>query len=247
MAVMVEETLLDDLEKLNFSINESKVYLTLISLGPSLAGGIAKESDLDRSSTYNALKMLVERGIVSTVHENKRTIYVPADHKKIIDYFKEKEEIASKIIPSLQSRFRLTKEKKSILLFQGYKGIKTIFQDILDSLNKNDEYLVIGAEGQFSDKMPYYAPLFRKMKEKKQIRTKLLVREGSSKSTAGKYTEYKKIPSDVISPATINIYDKKVAIFIWEEKPEAILIENENVSKSFKNYFNLIWKRANSF
>ena len=71
-----QEKIFRDLEKLNFSVNESKVYLTLMRIGHSLAGNIAKESSLDRSSTYNALKMLVERGVVSTIHENKRTIYV---------------------------------------------------------------------------------------------------------------------------------------------------------------------------
>ena len=65
------------------------------------------------------------------------------------------------------------------------------------------------------------------IKEKNKIRTKMLIREGIKKSTKGKYTEYKKIPYNVKSPATINIYDGKVAIFIWEEKPEAILIKNK--------------------
>ena len=81
--------LIAGLERLNFSVNESKVYLTLLRIGASLAGRIAKEAQLDRSSTYNALKLLIERGIVSTVFENKRTTYVPADPKKIIDYFIE--------------------------------------------------------------------------------------------------------------------------------------------------------------
>ena len=236
-------SIIEDLEKLNFTVNESKVYLTLIKVGPSLAGRVAKEADLDRSSTYNALKLLVERGIISTVHENKRTIYVPADPKKIIDYYKEKEELAARIIPSLREIYAVKQEKKNVLLFQGYKGLKTIFEDILETC-KNKEYMVIGTEGQFPEKMPFYSKIFGKRKIQNKIRTKLLIREGRHKESKNKFTEYKKIPSNVISPATINIYDKKVAIFIWDEKPEAILIENEKVSTSFKNYFNFMWVNA---
>lgn len=238
------DTLFADLEKLNFSINEAKVYLTLVTIGPSLAGRIAKESRLDRSSTYNALKLLIERGIVSTVFENKRTIYVPSDPKKIIDYYKEKEEIAAKIIPTLRARFEATKEKKNLLLFKGYKGLKTIFQDILDTIGPNQEYCVLGSEGHFSKCMPYYAPLFRKLKEEKRIKTRIIIREGRTQTSKGKYTEYRKVPSDVISPATLNIYNGKIAIFIWGDSPEAILIENSDVSKTFQNYFNFIWKYA---
>lgn len=239
-----QDSVFRDLEKVGFTVNESKVYLTLIHLGPSLAGSISKAANLDRSSTYNALEALVSRGIVATVHETKRMTFVPQDPKKIMDHFKEKEEIAAKIIPSLQERFKTTKGKKNVVLFQGYKGLKTVFQDILDSVDLGKEYLVMGSEGQFSEKMPYYAPLFRKLKEEKGIRTRLLVRKGRSKWHGGKLVEYREIPAEVVSPATINIFKDKVAVFIWEERPEAILIENKEVSKTFKSYFDFIWKHA---
>lgn len=239
-----QETLFRDLEKLNYSFNETKVYLTLIKLGPSLAGKVAKEGNLDRSSTYNALKELIQRGIVSTVYENKRTIYVPENPKKILDYYKEKGEIAKEIIPKLQEQFSFKKQKSSVKLFQGYKGLKTVFQDILDSCNKEDTYYVLASEGQFGEKMPYYAPIFRKLKEQKKMKTKMLLREGRVKKTKNSLTEYRYLPSEVKSEATVNIYGGKIAIFIWEETPKAILIENESVSKTFENYFKFMWKTA---
>ena len=239
-----QDTLFQDLVKLNYSVNESKVYLTLLKLGASLAGNVAKEAHLDRSSTYNALKGLTQKGVVSTVHENKRTIYVPEDPKKILDYFQEKEEIAKKIIPNLKEQYSFKKPKSSVKLFQGFKGLKTVFQNILDSTDENKTYYVMGSEGFFSKKMPYFCPIFRKRKELKKVKTKLLVREGRKKSKKGKFTEYRTVPSDVESPATINIYDDKVAIFIWDDTPQAILIENKNVKRTFENYFNFIWKNS---
>ena len=61
-----------------------------------MAGKISKEANLDRSSTYAALKLLVKRGLISTYFENKRTTFVPEDPKKILDYFAEKQEEAPK-------------------------------------------------------------------------------------------------------------------------------------------------------
>lgn len=145
----------------------------------------------------------------------------------------------------MKERFSLKKEKKNILLFKGFKGLKTVLQDILDSCKENDEIYVMGSEGQFNEMMPYYAPIFRNGKEIKKIKTKMLVREGIIKKIKSRYTEYKQAPSDIISPATINIYNGKVAIFIWDDtNPEAILIENEKVSQTFKNYFSFMWKNA---
>lgn len=239
-----QEPLFRDLEKLNFSVNEAKVYITLLRFGSSFAGAIAKEAHLDRSSTYNALNLLLERGIVSTLFENKRTIYVPEDPKKIMDYFHEKEAIAQKIIPTLKAQFNIQKPQSAVKLFVGYKGLKTIFQDILDHCDEKESYSVMGSEGEFSKKMPYYAPIFQKRRELKKIKTKILVREGREVKKNNKFNEYRFLPLDIPSPATINIYDNKVAIMIWEETAQGIVIENENVNKTFQKYFELLWEKA---
>ena len=239
-----QDSLFRDLEKLNYTVNESKVYLTLIRIGPSFAGRISKEAHLDRSSTYNALTALQQRGIISTLYENKRTIYVPETPKKILDYYKEKEEIAQKIIPKLQEQFAFQKPKSTVKLFQGFKGVKTIFQDIIDSSPPKSTYNIIGSEGYFSERLPYYAPIFLKRKEQKKIHSKILVRQGREKEETSTYSERRSIPSTTESPVTINMYDDKVAIFVWEETPQAILIENKNVCKTLQDYFEFMWKNA---
>ena len=233
------------LEKINFTLNESKVYITLIKLGPSLAGAIAKEAHLDRSSTYNALKTLLQKGIVSTVFENKRTIFIPEKPKKIIDYYQEKEEIAKQIIPSLEAQFNVNKEKSSVKLFKGFKGVKTVFQNVIDTCTTEGTYYILGSEGQVSDCMPYYAKILRARKEQKKIHTKTLIRANRILKKKGKYTEYRSIPLSVVSPVTVNVYPGKLAIFIWGDQPDCVLIENPQVSKTFADYFEFMWKHAN--
>ena len=238
-----QDKIFRDLEKLNFTINESRVYLTLIRLGPSLAGNIAKEAKLDRSSTYNALETLKVKGMVTTIHENKRTIFVPEDPKKIIDYYKEKEEIAKNIIPKLRQNFS-TKKVSAVKLYQGFKGIKTILQDILDTTKSQSTFYVMGSEGYFREMMPYYAPVFLKRKEQKKIKTNVLIRKNRTKKSKNRYTKYREVPSDVLSEATVNIYGDKVAILIWEDNPKGIIIENASVSRTFENYFKFMWRKA---
>lgn len=40
------------------------------------------------------------------------------------------------------------------------------------------------------------------------------------------------------------IYGDKVALTVWTERPIAIVIRSNEVSKSFRNYFQLLWKHA---
>ena len=58
--------------------------------------------------------------------------------------------------------------------------------------------------------------------------------------------EAKYLPETHQSPATIYIYGDKTAIIMWLAvgKPFAILVESEEISKSFRSYFNLLWKIA---
>ena len=230
----------EDLEKLGFSSNETRVYLTLLKIGSSLAGKIAKEANLDRSSTYAALKLLQKRGIISTYFENKRTIFVPEDPKKIVDYFAEKQEIAKNVIINLKENIS-SESSQVVKLYRGYKGLKTVFNEILNECNSKIPLSILGAQGQFSEKMPYYSPIFRKLKQQKSIRTKVISKKLPLK--LGKFTEYKILPSEVDSPATINIYANKIALFLWEDIPQAIVIDNPKLARTFENYFQFMWKK----
>lgn len=46
----------------------------------------------------------------------------------------------------------------------------------------------------------------------------------------------------------IVFYKNKSLIVLWTENPVAFLIQNKEVTNSFKSYFNMLWKLAkNSF
>jgi sugar-specific transcriptional regulator TrmB len=244
MVDVFQNPLYRDLEKLNWTTNEAQVYLSLLRLGPTMAGAIAKDCPLDRSSTYNALDALVSKGIVAVVHETKRAIYVPQDPKKIVDYFEEKREIAKGVSESLEKYYKATKEKSNVLLLKGFKGLKTVFQDILDTADTGEPYYVVGTGGQFKKLMPYYSGIFRKRKEQRKLKTRRLIEGAAKKKVRGKYTEYRSVPIKIDNPATINIYGSKVAVFMWSENPEAVLIEDERVSRTLRGYFDLVWKGA---
>ena len=63
-----------ELRNLGFTSNEAIVYLTLLRLGKSQAGRLAKECNLERTSTYNSLKRLVGEGVVSYIIESNKRV-----------------------------------------------------------------------------------------------------------------------------------------------------------------------------
>ena len=59
-----------------------------------------------------------------------------------------------------------------------------------------------------------------------------------------KYTRVRYVPQETISPLNVNIYGDKVALLIWSENPEAVIIDNPQAAAAFRSYFELMWKHA---
>ena len=76
------------LSKIGLSQNEIKVYLTLNDNGSMKAGRLSKLAHLDRSSAYNAIQMLLDKGFVSYVFVGKVKWFQAVGPKRILDYLK---------------------------------------------------------------------------------------------------------------------------------------------------------------
>tara|TARA_Y100000310_G_scaffold301155_1_gene337370 strand:- start:2049 stop:2768 length:720 start_codon:yes stop_codon:yes gene_type:complete len=233
-----------ELRNLGFTDNEIKVYLTLLKIGRAKAGRISKESSLERTSTYNALKRLQEKGIVSYVIEANRRIFAVAEPSKIVDMFKEKEERAKLVIPKLEQLKKIEQEKENILKFRGYAGIKTVLNDILKTCKDGEEHYILGPEGQLTNRMPTFAKIFVARKDKKKLKARVLLRKGRHSDVRSKYAKVRYLPQEVVSSSVTNIYGNKVAIILWSEIPEAIIIDDRATAETYKTYFEFMWKMA---
>ncbi len=228
------------LEKIGLAPNEIKVYLTLNDQGSMKAGRIAKLAKMDRSSAYNALQMLLDKGLVSYVFIGKVKWFQATGPKRILEYLKEQQDDVLAVLPELQERHKRKKIEGQVRLFKGIKGVKSVFLDIVRT--GKDNY-VFGSEGQFSERMPEFAYQFDRMKKEKNIHTQLILRKGR-KELDSKTSEHRYLPSIAESPAVTNIYGDKVAILIWTDEPEGIIIENAAAAKAYKSYFDFMWEHA---
>jgi sugar-specific transcriptional regulator TrmB len=228
------------LENIGFSPNEIKIYLALNDHGSCKAGNIAKIAKIDRSSCYHSLKHLTEKGLVSYVLIGKVKWFQAVGPKRLLDYIKEQEEDVKEILPELDARHKAGKVTGQVRLFKGLKGVRTIFQDILATEKDN---LVFGNESQLEDRMPEYQQQFVRQLKERKIFIRELVREDRGRPTANpKQTRY--VPRSVESPVVTNIYGDKIALIIWTDEPEGIIIENAAAAKAYRSYFEFMWQNA---
>src|SRR3989338_1207618 len=228
------------LGKIGLSPNEIKVYLTLNEQGSMKAGRIAKLAKMDRSSTYNAIQMLLEKGFVSYVFIGKVKWFQAVGPHRILEYLKEQQDDVQSILPELQEKHKRKKIEGQVRLFKGVKGVKSVFLDIIRT--GKDNY-VFGSEGQFSEMMPEFAYQFDRMKKEKGIKTQLILRK-DRKEIDSRTSDHRYLPGIAQSPAVTNIYGDKIAIIIWTDEPEGIIIENAAAAKAYKSYFDFMWENG---
>lgn len=235
------------LKEIGLTETEIKVYFALLSIGTTSAGKIFHQTGIHRKNLYDALDKLINKGLVTSVKENKIKFFQAKNPENIINYIEEqklkieetKKEI-QKIIPDLQSKFNSLTNEIEAEIYRGEEGIKTILKECLNY----KEVLFIGATGDVESKLPYFWPHYNKKREKLKCKWRLLlINESKNKKiTKSKYYEYKILPRMLSGLNVIYLYDDYVANILWLEKPLAFVVKHKELSKNYKKYFNYLWK-----
>jgi len=129
-----------------------------------------------------------------------------------------------------------------------FDRLETVFEDLLKDAKRGDIDLIIGASGGFNPQRTrkFFDKYTIKAKEKGVI-VKVIFQESAReyfrKSKAYKRYIIKKYLEQT-TPAEINIAKDKVVIIVLSQEPLAILIKNDEIARSFKEYFNIMWKIA---
>jgi len=230
------------LREIGLSETESKVYLSLLTLGSALAGEITKHSGINRTNVYDALDRLIEKGLASYIISNGKKIFEPTDPKRLTELLDEKKELLDNVMPNLEKRFKESKPKEEAIIYSGKKGIKSIFEAVL---REGKPMYAYGGQSLFSEMFPIYQKQWHKKRRLRQIKLKMLFSENvKSKKRDSSLFQFRFLPKEYNFPSVVFVYGDKVATIIWQENPIAVLIKSKEVAETHMNFFDMLWKLA---
>ena len=114
------------LKEYGLSEKEIAIYLALLPLGTVTLQEIAKRADFPRTTVYNTLKYLSQKGLVSKIMKEHTTYFTAIEPKKLSDKLEEKKRLIDSIIPQLEGLRKSISDVSSVEIFEGFKGIYTI-------------------------------------------------------------------------------------------------------------------------
>ncbi|MBT5022357.1 hypothetical protein HOK51_02665 [Candidatus Woesearchaeota archaeon] len=243
-------------EDLGLSKNESIVYDALLNFDLSSAKPIIEKSGLHRQLVYDALDSLITKGLVSYVIQAKRKYFKAASPRNFMTLFENKQaelteqkNAFKEILPDLIKRQKNVQMKQDATLFYGVKGIKSLFDDMLD---EKKEILTIGASDVTAEAFAYHLkfnlPKFHKIRINKKIKLQILfsteLKKRASEFNNLPFSSARVLPPEFSSNSSTNIYGNKISIILWGSQPFGILINSKEISDSKRKHFKLLWSMA---
>lgn len=240
------------LEEIGLTESEIKVYIALLELGSVKKGPLVKRAGITSSKIYEVMDKLIEKGLASYVVKNKVKHFTAASPSRIKDYIQEKkmkleqqENNFENILPTLQLMQKFKEKKTDAEVYRGWKGMQTVYNDLLQTLTRGQSYYIFGAsKGEDTKKVRSFYMRFNEKVFKRGLKAHIIFNEQARGNipNVGKTGSVRYLPRT--TPAEIVVYKDKTAIVLLEKEPIAILIHGKSIARSFRAYFDIMWNVA---
>lgn len=238
------------LRQIGLKENEASIYIACLQLGKDTAYNIAQRTSMKRSTVYLTLNHLNIRGLITISRTPKATLYEAVTPRKLLyeNDFRRKQ--LESVLPFLMTLHK-EENKPKIQTLEGEKALNFIYDETLKYLKKGEENVSFGsvANGKTTHK-DAVENWIKIMKNKKYSSREILndepfEREYIKRIKANNNPNHKIriVPKGTFSNDNI-MYGNKLAIFSTQKDFFVTVIESNQISKSYRNIFELLWKSA---
>ena len=233
------------LNRLGLQDKKAKVYLACLELGSAAASDIATRAGIQRTTVYEILDFLGQKGLVSSTPKGHGTVFSAESPDHLQKLLHDQERMLQKAMPELQTFFNAGKPRPKVRFYEGIEGVRTVFLDTITTkegrlraiLSIADLHEFIGAQW-FDD----YT------NQRIASGNKLFVIRSESREVGGIYPsstkdnrELRLAPRGMEFALTQYLYDNKVALISTKKEGYGMIIESEDYYITQSNLFNLLW------
>ena len=243
--------ILETLEGLGLSDSESKVYFSMLSLGPASILSISRASEVKRTTIYNILENLNKKGLTRVEFKGFKKLYVAEHPKKLERILNERKSDLENLFPELEALYNLRGGEAFIKYYEGSESIKNAYYDLLDSLQHNDEFLVIGDPNNWESINKSFAKDFIVRRNKHTLKIRIIQTNSDLSREYKKFErnfkeEVRLLPPEAKLDTNLVITPQKILIQQMFSPVLVITIENKSTINMHRELFNVMWNTLDS-
>ncbi len=247
---MNKDFILSVLKPLGYTEKEARIYVSALELGTVPASSLARQSGLNRVTTYETLKKLQEKGLVSVSVIAQIKHFTAIDPDTLLAATENRFEALKQAVPYLASIKSAENQNHTVQLFEGLDGIKRAYGETLKS---KTEILGYANSKNIREHWPEYDVEYVQRRAEKQIFFRGLALDDSAgkKVQSGDSDFFRETRLIKLSRFAakkfeneIKLFDGKMLIVSFEPHLFAILTESKTVYETQLQIFEIMWDVA---
>ena len=243
---MIEQILKEN----GFTDKEAKVYVAVLEYGEATVAQVAQKARLKRTTVYDILEPLRERGIVSIVKRKGTHRIAPLPPQNLIDRFKRSATLAESALPQLIELAYSSPLKPRTRFYEGMDGLKEVLREMSYSKQETVGFtdyaampremltfiqkVVIPNRKERGNKMRLIAPYNKENEERK-------------KNDPLIFSEHRLVAfPQHVRHIEILLFDHTKTGFLSFEKDElfGLILDSAAIHTTLRNVFELVWAAA---
>lgn len=251
-----QSKMFEKLCQLGLSTKEALVYLATLELGTASAvSTIAKKANINRTTAYDILEQLLQKGIIISKKRSSGRFYEALPPAKIVAYLKEQSRKYAKlakeayeILPELTQHYH-AQGRPRVYFYEGEEGLIRVYEE---TLTASGEILAYASDQINQETIPWYFPHYYQRRTAKKIPIRALFPDTPKDrerhlNDKNELRKSRLLPKEILDfTPEINFFDDKIMIADWKEKL-GIIIQSPEIAKVFKQTFELAWEGAEKY
>jgi len=232
----------------NYGLSDKqvKVYLACLELDSSSVQKIAKKSSLARSTVYEVLEVLKEKGFVSSFQKKNIKYYSAEDPTQVIKLAQVKVDALEDCLPQLNALYGQSRHRPTVRFYQGKEEMKIVLEEIL---SEADVLLSFASPEDLFRELGEYFDKFVERRIKKKIPVRMIASNSAkTKERAelgARHLRVTKIlPASYVYHGNKWIWKNKIAMFSFVGDLVAVVIESKELAETERAMFEYLWERT---
>lgn len=234
------------LQKIGLSPKAAKVYRVLLGLGPASVRTVASAAGLNRGTTYDMLRNLVERGLATYAEKSHRQHFVAEGPEVLLAHLRRQREQLATLDTELEAALPILRSVQSgaakpvVKYYEGTKGIRTILEDVLETTK--GFYRVYSTAG-LREYLYESFPTFTRERVRQKIPVRVIALGKWSVGELPPLSERRILPGVDSAPTYRIIYGNKTASIALRPPREfvSVLVEDPSLTTTEQLIFDALW------
>lgn len=243
----INPNLLAWLKEYGIDEQRAELYLAALGMGQAGAGTLAKAVGLHRTAIYDNLRVLEEKGLITSLYEGKRKLYVPLHPKELSKQVESQYKQLKDLLPDFLAAYAASGTQPFVQMFTGPKAAMQVYEDILATTKEAYIYL---SPSTLTARMVNEREMKAWIQKRiaKGIRSRSLRVRGKDVPHVPEYNKRQEflrdiryLPTHMDLKAALYVYEHNIGVISTTTDGVAFIIHSPDLAYSLRQIFEFLW------